>query len=503
MKRPEKQFWTYIVMISSVLLLGLSGQLVSCARAETVVPSRETHQGGMHPVARPDAPWNTGEPTVDGPMVQSSPGVHVEAQLDRQSVMQHSSGIVRVEVRIDTALDNPSSLRTKSDIVVVVDTSGSMEGEKLYFAKQALFELFERLDSADRFALVEYSSNASTLIPLQHVTPAAKTSFQRIVSNLVASGSTNMSAGLDRGSDMLRSSTGAAGRLVLLSDGLANAGDSSAAGLTARARHLSQRGFALSTMGIGQDFDEHLMTSLATSGTGAFYYLAKLDYLPEFLEAELASGRETYGVAANLHIQPASGITLVDAMGLDTRRDGDEQLVRIGNLYAGRNRSIWLTLRAPTHRLGPMDLGSIHLTYDRAGYRQNVSVGPLPTIVCLDDREEFERRVRKDVWERALLNNVFSKAEEDFGDAIRSGDRQVIREALSAAEQERNLAESLGSQNVISKLDDLKGQAASAVAAQAAPAAERNEAAKKAKARGYQQRNRDMYKSPSRVMEAY
>lgn len=500
MQRPEKQFWTYIALISSVLLLGLSGQLISCAKAETVrnAPAREG--GRVHPIAQPGAPWNH-EP----PMVSSRPGVHVEAQLDRGSIMQYGPGIVRVEVRMDTPAVASEPMQAGSDIVVVVDTSGSMEGEKLQFAKQALFELFERLGPDDRFGLVQYNTDAETLISLQPATERAKSTFRSVTAHLIASGSTNMSAGLDRGRDLLSLSADrhTPGRLVLLSDGLANAGDASPYGLSQRARHLSQAGHTLSTMGIGEDFDESLMTTLATSGAGAFYYLAKLAYLPEFLESELASTRETYALSAALQFSPAAGVQLVDAMGLDVVTRGGDRIVRLGSLYSGRNRSVWLTLKVPSTRMGSQRLGHLSLSYDRHSRRDVVTIGDLPTVLCLQDRQEYERSVKKDVWERALLNNVFSKAEEDFGDAIRTGDRRIIEQALTTAEEERKLAQSLGSTKVLERLDDLKGRAVAAEQAQAAPTAVRNQEAKKAKARGYQQRNSSSYKSVDSAMRAY
>lgn len=501
MKRPERQFWTYIAVLSSVLLIGLSGQLISCARADTVQSPTKSRSGRIHPVEQPHAPWNQ-----TGPSVTSQPAVRVEAQLDRSSVLFNSSGTVRVEVRMDTLDDVPHAARSQSDIVVVVDTSGSMAGEKLHFAKQALFELFERLGDEDRFALVEYNTSAQTLIPLQFATAYAKDSFRRVTAELVAVGSTNMSAGIDRGASMLnydRASASRVGRMVLLSDGLANAGDATASGLSERAQRLSRQGFALTTMGIGQDFDEQLMTRLATSGTGAFYYLAKLAYLPEFLEAELASNRETYARSAELHFTAASQVQLVDAMGLDIEYRGGTQVLRLGNLYAGRNRSVWLTLRVPTYQLGSLPLGRMELSYERDGYAERVTVGHLPEVVCLNDRLQYERNVKKEVWERALLNNVFTQAEEDFGDAIRSGDRRVIEQALASAEQERQLAQSLGSDKVLGRIDALKGQAAQAAEAQSAAPAVRNEEAKKAKARGYQQRNSASYKSLDSAMGAY
>jgi hypothetical protein len=153
--------------------------------------------------------------------------------------------------------------------------------------------------------------------------------------------------------------------------------------------------------------------------------------------------------------------------------------------------------------LGHHDLGQLSLAYERNGQQGYASVGALPSIACVADYGYFKDQVHEKVWERAVMNNVFSTTQERFGDAIRSGSKTEIDAALRDAEQERRLAQSLGNQSVISKLDHLKAEAQGAERAQQAPAAERNMEAKKSKARGYQQRNSDAYEDSSRAMRAY
>jgi Ca-activated chloride channel family protein len=497
MKRPEKHFWYYVAILSGVLLLGLSGQLISCAKAE---PHRGAHYHPRHSADEPIQPWN-----VPGPSVTSSPDVSLRAALDRGAIMENGDGIVRVEVTMKPGAETYAVPNQASDIVVVVDTSGSMEGQKIHFAKQALSALVERLGDQDRFSLVEYNYAARTVVPLSYATPYNKERFLAATSGLVADGSTNMSDGLDRAIGTLTQERDGArpGRVILLSDGLANAGDSSLSGLSSRARALSSQNFALSTMGVGEDFDEHVMTQLATVGTGAFYYLSKLSYLAEFFESELASTRHTYASAATIHFQPAPGVYLLDAMGLPVEARGAEKVVRVGNLYGSRSRTVWLTLKVPSGRVGSQDLGHLSLTYERNGQRGYATVGALPEVVCVADYGIFKDHVHEQVWERAVMNNVFSTTQERFGDAIRSGSKAELEAALKEAESERRLAQSLGNHSVLSQLDHLKAEAVVAEQAQSAPAPVRNMEAKKSKARGYQKRNSDAYENSSRALEAY
>lgn len=495
MKRPEKNFWIYVAMLSSILLLGMSGQLLSCASA---------HPGSRRAPPEPQAwtaPWNQA-----GPTVQSQPEVNLKAQLDRGAILQNGDGIVRVEVTVNTPSNVQAQGAPATDIVVVVDTSGSMEGEKLQIAQEALRTLIQRLTPEDRFGLVEYSDYARVLVPLQHATASAKESFYSITYGLQATGSTNLGEGLDSGVGLLRSAhaMNRSGRVLLLSDGLANAGDSSLGGLTARARSAAMSGIAVTTIGVGVDFDENLMTALSTAGTGAFYYIAKMEYLAEFFDAELRSSRDTYAQSAEVVITTAPGVRLVDAMGLPTdARMGGDHSVRVGNLYSNRERSVWLTLQVPSSSLGAKDLGVISLRYERNGQANTVSVGRLPHVLCLNDETLYHQNIHRPVWERALLDDVFNRTQEQYGDAIRSGDRAELARAQHSAEKERVLAQKLGSQAVISKLDQLKTEANVAEQAQTAAPEERNRAAKASKARGYQSRNKGAFDSGASFTESY
>ena len=74
---------------------------------------------------------------------------------------------------------------------------------------------------------------------------------------------------------------------------------------------------------------------------------------------------------------------------------------------------------------------------------------------------------------------------------------------MRRAEDEKRLAQSIGSERVLRKLSALKKEAAHAEVAQRAPAAVRNKAAKKSKSRAYQQRNASSYHDSAGAMRSY
>jgi Ca-activated chloride channel family protein len=205
--------------------------------------------------------------------------------LDRSAIALGGDGLVRVEVTIK-ADDVAERARVDSDLLVVLDRSGSMSGDRIAKARGAVMALIDQLSEGDRLGLVIFDGSAQRLIPLEAATPAAKAHWRGLVHGIEPGGGTNLSEGLDQGLALLeaRRRAGRAGRLLLLSDGEANAGDVSQEGLRARGQRAARAELVLSTIGIGEGFNEYLMAQVADAGTGNFHYLASADKLGSIIE---------------------------------------------------------------------------------------------------------------------------------------------------------------------------------------------------------------------------
>jgi Ca-activated chloride channel family protein len=433
------------------------------------------------------------ELTAQQPVSEGS--VRVKAEVDRTAVMQRGDGVLHVQVTLDTH-GLQTAGRTATDFVVVFDRSGSMSGEKMEYGKQALRQLIGRLDDSDRFALVAYENQVEVLVPLGKVARGMRPQWLEEVNRLETAGGTNISAGLDSGLEELRRAAdpARASRVLLLSDGLANQGATSVHELGARAQLIVRQESVLTTVGIGADFDENVMTALAKSGAGAFYYLAKLEMLPPLLDAELKTASETYASGAELSIRLPPSVSLLSATGGTPVQAGDQLIVPVGGLSAGRTRSLWLTLRVPTERLQDNDLGTVALRYRRQGKLFESRANALPKVACVADELQFKRRVVERVWEQAMLDEELGKGQEALGAAIRSGNALDVDQAVARANRELKLAQELGNQRVASGMQALAASAPAAKAAQLAPAPARASAAKKATADGFGTRNKDSYR---------
>ena len=110
----------------------------------------------------------------------------------------------------------------------------------------------------------------------------AKTLAEKRLRSLDARGSTDLAAGWQAGAGQFLGNPSSAqpaivdadpARVLLLTDGLANAGETNPDTLAATAADLRRRGVVTSTFGVGADFDEQLMSRIASAGGGHFYFI--------------------------------------------------------------------------------------------------------------------------------------------------------------------------------------------------------------------------------------
>ena len=149
--------------------------------------------------------------------------------------------------------------RLGADIVMVLDISGSMEGEKLIEMKRALQFVIKKLSPSDRLSVITFSSDADRKCPLRQMTQKAQEEIDFLVQNLNAGGSTNITAGLQKGLKVLderKFTTGRSGAIMLMSDGEQNAGGD--------ATMVSVERFPVFTFGFGSggEYDPKVCISL-------------------------------------------------------------------------------------------------------------------------------------------------------------------------------------------------------------------------------------------------
>jgi Ca-activated chloride channel family protein len=163
------------------------------------------------------------------------------------------------------------------EIVFVIDRSGSMSGEKIDQARNALHFILGQLNENDRFSIVGFDHRLSVFANrLQSVDLKTLAAARRFVDELSADGNTDLEAALQAGMETLAYSErrDASQMIVFLTDGLPTAGvtdERLIARLVAQANPRQES--RLHVFGVGYDVNTHLLDRLATDNGGTVTYV--------------------------------------------------------------------------------------------------------------------------------------------------------------------------------------------------------------------------------------
>jgi Ca-activated chloride channel family protein len=264
---------------------------------------------------------------------------------DRDVVLKGQPQEIVVKIDLSAIAEKKKVRRTPLNLAVVLDKSGSMTGAKLEKTKQAAMQLVDRLAPNDVFSLVIFSDRAQVLVPAQKVED--KEALKEKIESIEAGGSTALYAGVKLGADQIQDyfSSKRINRVILLSDGLANIGPSSPRDLRRLGRQLAEDGVSVTTIGVGDDYNEDLMAGLAEASDANYYYVKDTEMLPEIFARELG---EMLAVAARdvrIEIICPDGVTPLGFIGRTEKFDHQQATVNLSQFTLGQNRYLFLRCR--------------------------------------------------------------------------------------------------------------------------------------------------------------
>lgn len=156
------------------------------------------------------------------------------------------------------------------DVVIVLDTSGSMEGEKMAQATEAAAYVLDHLGAEDRFATVSFARSVRTFRPGLSPARDARAGI-RYVRELDAGGGTNISGAIERALSLLDGER--PGAVIFLTDGLPTAGIEDPSGIMDIAERAASGRVQLFAFGVGFDVDTVLLDALSSRFAGSSHYV--------------------------------------------------------------------------------------------------------------------------------------------------------------------------------------------------------------------------------------
>jgi Ca-activated chloride channel family protein len=162
-------------------------------------------------------------------------------------------------------------------------------------------------------------------------------------------------------------------RIILLSDGLANAGISEPSQIASEASKIREHRISVSTMGVGLDYNENLMTNIADASGGNYYYISPETSMAEIFRKEWNLMQNMVATNARATFELGTGVKVADVAGFKWDQAGNKLTIQVPDIYSGETRRILVQLQVPT------------------GAEQTIAVGK-GTFICTDISSKTPRQ---------------------------------------------------------------------------------------------------------------
>jgi Ca-activated chloride channel family protein len=331
--------------------------------------------------------------------------------------------------------------RRPLNLGVVIDRSGSMAGDKLDYTRQAAQFLVQNLSTRDTLSIVLYNDHIETLIQPESV--QHKDMICQKIAGIKSSGTTNMSGGWLEGVNHVaqNQSSDYLNRVILMTDGLANRGIIEPEKLVSLGKQKFERGVSTTTMGLGSDFNEDLLISIANASGGAFYFIESPEVAPLIFQEELRGLLSVIGQNLVITLELTdyvSNVTQLNAY--PSKADGKYTSFRLGDVFGEEVKTLALELTVPAlQQVGEKKIATLRFDYDELtenGAQHRVL--EMPVTVNIAPEGQQPALANPDVSQSVLL----LKSAQARRDAVQHADQgnyegasEVLRQAASAIEK--------------------------------------------------------------------
>lgn len=208
---------------------------------------------------------------------------------------------VLVEIIPDPRFDQADASDTNLNLSLVIDRSTSMKGPRLERVIQAAHRIIDNMGPGDVLSVVSFSDRAEVVFPATSVTERAP--LKAMTSTMQASGGTEIFQGLRAGVRELRRSLHSrfVNHLILLTDGQTYGDEADCLRL---AEEVTKEGIGISTVGIGQEWNDKFLDEIASKTGGSSTYINSPSAIVSFLNQKVRNLGSAFAERLSLTVAP-------------------------------------------------------------------------------------------------------------------------------------------------------------------------------------------------------
>ncbi|QGN35869.1 vWA domain-containing protein [Klebsiella oxytoca] len=303
---------------------------------------------------------------------QPVPKVAIKSELASPVVLENTQDKNYLKVSL-TGFPLSATKRSPINLALVIDRSGSMSGDRIKQATEAAVMAVNTLSSGDTLSVVIYDNVVDVIVPAAKLGNNKEKLISQIRERLTARGGTALFAGVSGGIKEASKYLDKAhvNRIILLSDGQANVGPSSTSELAELGKIAARKGIAITTMGIGNGYNEDLMAAIAQYSDGNHVFVQNTADLEKAFTHEFGDVMSVVAQDVVVEIKVADNVKPLRLLGREGDIHDNTVTVKLNQLYANQEKYVMLEiLPAKGKAAQSQPLADVNVRYDNLATRQ-------------------------------------------------------------------------------------------------------------------------------------
>ncbi len=284
-------------------------------------------------------------------------------------------------VSVQTEDVENEDFRQALDLVVVIDVSGSMKGQKIELVKTTLDFVIDELDERDRISIITFNSNVNKICGLKSMTKSNKEGLKDLCkTKLNPKGCTNIKKAMTSAYNVLieRTQANDSSAIFLISDGQDTCGNNLIHienAINDKIKKIKQKNEVVQvhTFGYGDDHDEKVLAMISRSAVGNFYYIKNPSFIDECFIDSFGYLMSSFGKNVELEVHLSNGISFGRTQeGSWEKKTNRVGVIQVPTLALGKSIDFIAEIKFDQKKIqyqkdGVLKIGSLDMTFNSLG----------------------------------------------------------------------------------------------------------------------------------------
>ncbi len=256
--------------------------------------------------------------------------------------------------------------RAPINVCLVIDRSGSMQGEPIEYVKRACEYVVDMLEPNDILSIVTFEEQVDVLMPARRVVNKAlvKEHIRRIDVGNTTNLYDGLMAGCMQAASVMAQAPGYVTRVLLLTDGEPTAGLKDFNSIVQQVSQQKSQGISITALGFGSEYNEELMAGIARRSGGNYYYIQRPDLLPEVFRRELESLMTIVAKNVRVRFHLSRWVQFRQVHGYQPTVAGRTIEVALPDVERGSVRTVLAEFEMERHPAGTFRIAKAEVVYD-------------------------------------------------------------------------------------------------------------------------------------------